>query len=62
MMELGYFSFLLLRPSKTSEALELAQIFDSWSMPKKLGMRPGLYGKSVLYLASRLIYTFQLFT
>ena len=49
------FSFLLLRPSKTSEALKKAQILDLDIKVclKKLGIGPGLYGKSVLYLLYR---------
>ena len=45
----------LLKPSKK------VQILDSWpldtlSMPKKLGIGPGLYRKSVLYLLFHLVY------
>ena len=44
------FSFLLLRPSKISEALKNFRILDIKVCLKKLGIGPGLYGKSVLYL------------
>ena len=47
------FSFLLLMPPRTSEALK--KRFKFWILDlkvclKKLGIGPGLYGKSVLYL------------
>jgi hypothetical protein len=47
------FSFLLLRPSKTSEALKKGPNFGFLTLEyalKKLDIGSGLYGKSVLYL------------
>ena len=44
------FSFLLLRPSKTSEALKKGPNFGFLTCLNKLGIGWGLYGKSVLYL------------